>query len=139
MTLYAPGGSKVGAKEARDDISMIKFVVANTMQHVVDRALQVHGGLGMTDDTIIRLFLPPRAGGADLRRRRRGAQDVPGQADPEAVRERQVRKAKRGMPFEFRDLQGAVMLSVEEICRELLAKTATASRSRRKTLRSRTW
>ena len=47
---------QVGTKEARKDISMIKFVVANTMQRVVDRALQVHGGLGMTDDTIIAHF-----------------------------------------------------------------------------------
>jgi len=47
---------KVGTKEARKEISMIKFVVANTLQRVVDRALQVHGGLGMTDDTIIAHF-----------------------------------------------------------------------------------
>ena len=26
------------------------------MQRVVDRALQVHGGLGMTDDTILAFF-----------------------------------------------------------------------------------
>ena len=45
-----------GAKAARRDISLIKFVVANTMQHVVDRALQVHGGLGMTDDTVLAFF-----------------------------------------------------------------------------------
>jgi len=45
-----------GVKEARQDISLIKFVVANTMQRVIDRALQVHGGLGMTDDTIISFF-----------------------------------------------------------------------------------
>ncbi len=45
-----------GVKEARQDISLIKFVVANTMQKVIDRALQVHGGLGMTDDTIISFF-----------------------------------------------------------------------------------
>lgn len=47
---------QVGAKAARKEISMIKFVVANTMQRVIDRALQVHGGLGMTDDTIIAYF-----------------------------------------------------------------------------------
>jgi acyl-CoA dehydrogenase len=47
---------QVGTKAARKDISMIKFTVANTMQRVVDRALQVHGGLGMTDDTIIAYF-----------------------------------------------------------------------------------
>jgi len=47
---------EVGTKEARKEISMIKFTVANTMQRVVDRALQIHGGLGMTDDTIIAYF-----------------------------------------------------------------------------------
>ena len=47
---------QLGWKEARQDISMIKFVVAGAMQKVVDRALQVHGGLGMTDDTILAFF-----------------------------------------------------------------------------------
>ena len=57
MTLYAAWRiDTVGAKEARDDVSMIKYVVANTMQSVIDRALQVHGGLGMTDDTILAFF-----------------------------------------------------------------------------------
>ncbi len=57
MTLHAAWRiDQEGAKAARDDISMIKFVVANTMQRVVDRALQVHGGLGMTDDTILSFF-----------------------------------------------------------------------------------
>jgi alkylation response protein AidB-like acyl-CoA dehydrogenase len=46
----------VGAKAARDSISMIKYLVANTMNRVVDRALQVHGGLGMTDDTVLAYF-----------------------------------------------------------------------------------
>ena len=57
MTLHAAWKiDNLGAKEARDDIALIKFVVANTMQRVVDRALQVHGGLGMTDDTILAFF-----------------------------------------------------------------------------------
>ena len=47
---------KNGAAAARDSISTIKFVVANTMNKIVDRALQVHGGLGMTDDTILAFF-----------------------------------------------------------------------------------
>ncbi len=42
-----------GARAARQEISLIKFKVANVMQMVIDRALQVHGGLGMTDDTIL--------------------------------------------------------------------------------------
>ncbi|MDH3744976.1 MAG: acyl-CoA dehydrogenase family protein [Acidobacteriota bacterium] len=45
-----------GWKAARQDISMIKFLVAGTLQKVIDRALQVHGGLGMTDDTVLAFF-----------------------------------------------------------------------------------
>lgn len=57
MTLHAAWKiDRYGQKEARYDVSFIKFVVANTMQRVIDRALQVHGGLGMTDDTIIAFF-----------------------------------------------------------------------------------
>jgi acyl-CoA dehydrogenase len=41
----------VGAHAARDRISLIKFHVAGVLQRVLDRALQVHGSLGMTDYT----------------------------------------------------------------------------------------
>lgn len=52
----------LGVKKAREEISLIKFFVANILQKVVDRALQVHGGLGMTDDTILAfLFRHERA------------------------------------------------------------------------------
>lgn len=47
---------KHGWKEAREAISEIKFLVAGTMLRVLDRALQAHGGLGMTDDTPIAWF-----------------------------------------------------------------------------------
>lgn len=40
-----------GAYEARQEISIIKFTVARTLQRVLDRAIQALGGLGMTDDT----------------------------------------------------------------------------------------
>jgi acyl-CoA dehydrogenase len=40
-----------GAYAARDDISLIKFHVAGVMQSVLDRAIQVHGAMGMTDET----------------------------------------------------------------------------------------
>ncbi|HPK53360.1 MAG TPA: acyl-CoA dehydrogenase family protein [Smithellaceae bacterium] len=57
MTLQAAWKiEKMGQKDARVDISLIKFFVANVMQKVVDRALQVHGGMGMTDDTILAFF-----------------------------------------------------------------------------------
>jgi alkylation response protein AidB-like acyl-CoA dehydrogenase len=42
-----------GQKDARQDISLIKFYTAGVMQRVIDRALQLYGGLGMTDDTMI--------------------------------------------------------------------------------------
>jgi len=40
-----------GAPAARQEISIIKFTVARTLQRVLDRAIQALGGLGMTDDT----------------------------------------------------------------------------------------
>ena len=52
MTLHAAWKiDQLGAKEARNDISMIKFFVAKVMMDVIDRSLQVHGGLGMSDDS----------------------------------------------------------------------------------------
>src|SRR5437016_773603 len=41
----------VGKKEARQEISMIKVVAANVYMSVLDRAIQVHGALGVSDDT----------------------------------------------------------------------------------------
>ena len=40
-----------GKKAARREISMIKVVAANVVMDVLDRAIQVHGSLGMSDDT----------------------------------------------------------------------------------------
>lgn len=42
-----------GAYAARIDISLIKFYVAGVLQKVLDRAIQVHGALGMSDDTLL--------------------------------------------------------------------------------------
>lgn len=42
-----------GARAARDEIAAIKFTVANTMLRAVDLAIQVHGALGVTDDTVL--------------------------------------------------------------------------------------
>ena len=54
LTLHAAWKiDTVGAKAARDEISAIKFSVAGTMLKVVDTAIQVHGALGVTDDTIL--------------------------------------------------------------------------------------
>lgn len=42
-----------GAASAREDISLIKFFVAGILQKVLDRAIQVHGALGLTDTTLL--------------------------------------------------------------------------------------
>lgn len=40
-----------GPAAARDDVSLIKFQAAAVLQEVLDRAIQVHGALGLTDRT----------------------------------------------------------------------------------------
>jgi alkylation response protein AidB-like acyl-CoA dehydrogenase len=44
---------ELGAKAVKEDISTIKFFVADVLMKVVDRAIQVHGALGITDDTLL--------------------------------------------------------------------------------------
>ena len=44
---------KKGFSAARDQVSLIKFYVANVMLQLVDRAIQLHGALGITSDTIL--------------------------------------------------------------------------------------
>ena len=44
---------ELGAKAVREDISTIKFFVADVLMKVIDRAIQVHGALGITDDTLL--------------------------------------------------------------------------------------
>src|ERR1700686_1530632 len=46
----------VGKREARQEIAEIKVQAANMVMHVLDRAIQLHGALGMTDDTPIARF-----------------------------------------------------------------------------------
>jgi acyl-CoA dehydrogenase len=51
MTLYTAWKiEQMGDAAARVEISSIKFMVANTLHDVVDRALQVHGALGYSAD-----------------------------------------------------------------------------------------
>ena len=52
MTLHAAWTiDREGARAARVDISLIKFFGAKVLMDVLDRAIQVHGGLGVSDDT----------------------------------------------------------------------------------------
>jgi Acyl-CoA dehydrogenases len=42
-----------GSKAVKDEIAAIKFYVANVLSNVIDKAVQVHGALGITDDTLL--------------------------------------------------------------------------------------
>jgi acyl-CoA dehydrogenase len=47
--------------EARVEISLIKFYAARVLNEVLDRAIQVHGALGLTDDTpLARMYVNAR-------------------------------------------------------------------------------
>ena len=50
MTLDAAMAMDAGT-EARVEISLVKFCGAATLHNVIDRAIQVHGALGVTSDT----------------------------------------------------------------------------------------
>tara|TARA_R110002096_G_scaffold299503_1_gene493909 strand:- start:6048 stop:7262 length:1215 start_codon:yes stop_codon:yes gene_type:complete len=45
-----------GFYAAREEVSLIKFFVADIMMKVIDRAIQVHGALGITSDTILSYY-----------------------------------------------------------------------------------
>ena len=42
-----------GSKAAKNDISAIKFFVADILMKVLDRSIQTHGASGITDDTLL--------------------------------------------------------------------------------------
>jgi alkylation response protein AidB-like acyl-CoA dehydrogenase len=44
---------EAGSKAAKNEISAIKFFVADILMKVLDRAIQTHGALGLTDDTLL--------------------------------------------------------------------------------------
>jgi alkylation response protein AidB-like acyl-CoA dehydrogenase len=62
LTLQAAHRIDAG-DEARVEISLIKFYAARVLGEVIDRAIQVHGALGLTDDTpLAQMALHARAG-----------------------------------------------------------------------------
>ena len=44
---------KQGFERARDQVSVIKFFVSDIMLRLIDRAIQLHGALGVTSDTVL--------------------------------------------------------------------------------------
>jgi alkylation response protein AidB-like acyl-CoA dehydrogenase len=52
-----------GGDEARVEVSAIKFYAAGVLNAVIDRAVQVHGARGLTDETPLgHMFMMARAG-----------------------------------------------------------------------------
>jgi acyl-CoA dehydrogenase len=50
-----------GGDEARVEVSLIKFYAARVLNDVIDRAIQVHGALGLTDETpLARMYVQAR-------------------------------------------------------------------------------
>ena len=57
MTLHAAWRiDTAGAEAARDEIGLIKFFGAQVLHRVVDRAIQVHGAAGVTEDHPLSMF-----------------------------------------------------------------------------------
>jgi acyl-CoA dehydrogenase len=52
-----------GDSEARVEISLIKFFAARVLNDVIDRAIQVHGALGLTDRTPLATMATHARGG----------------------------------------------------------------------------
>lgn len=57
LTLYAAWKiDKFGVEESMTDISAIKVAAPNVLQKVVDMAIQIHGGAGLSNDTPLATF-----------------------------------------------------------------------------------
>ncbi len=67
MTLDAARAMDEG-DEARVEIALIKFWGARMLHNVIDRAIQVHGALGVTADTPLEFHVPRSTLCAHLRR-----------------------------------------------------------------------
>ena len=94
----------VGKKAARQEIAQIKVQVADMINDVVDRAIQVHGALGLSDDTPLAMLArsaralrfgdgPDEVHKVSIARRELGA--VPGD-ERHAGPRRDARGARRG-------------------------------------------
>ena len=71
--------------EARVEVSLIKFYAAQVLNDVIDRAIQVHGARGLTDETPLGGDVRAGPRRADLRRPGRGAPHGRRPPDPQGV------------------------------------------------------
>jgi len=80
----------VGNKEARAEIAMIKVVAPNVTLRVLDRAIQAHGGAGVSQDTFL------AAAWAMVRTLRLA--DGPDEVHVEAIARQELGKSKKSAP-----------------------------------------
>ncbi|ORA08442.1 acyl-CoA dehydrogenase, partial [Mycobacterium asiaticum DSM 44297] len=80
----------VGNKEARTEIAAIKVAAPNIALKIIDRAIQVHGGGGVTDD------FPLAMAWAHLRTLRLA--DGPDEVHKRAIASQELRKYRAGAP-----------------------------------------
>jgi alkylation response protein AidB-like acyl-CoA dehydrogenase len=79
--------------EARVDVSLIKFFAAQVLHDVIDRAIQVHGARGLTDET-------PLAGMYAMARAAR-IYDGPDEVHRMVVARRILKEFERGGTWRF--------------------------------------
>ena len=102
----------VGNKAARAEIAMIKVVAPNVALHVLDRAIQAHGGAGVSQDTFLAGSVGAGAHAAPRRRPRRSAHRKHRQTRTQEVFDAS-RNALNAMP----PLVLETLQSSERICR----------------------
>ncbi len=92
LTLHAAHKIDSG-EDPRVEISLIKFFGAKVLHDVIDRAIQVHGALGVTEDTPL----------AAMYRAARGARiyDGPDEVHRMVVARRVLQAFSQGVPWEF--------------------------------------
>jgi alkylation response protein AidB-like acyl-CoA dehydrogenase len=92
MTLDAARKIDAG-DEARVEISLIKFYAARVLNDVIDRAVQVHGALGLTDRTPLAAMLAAARAGRIY--------DGPDEVHRMVVSRRILKEAAAGNPWRF--------------------------------------
>jgi alkylation response protein AidB-like acyl-CoA dehydrogenase len=79
--------------EARVEISLVKFFAARVLNEVIDRAIQVHGGLGLTDRTPLAAMWAMARGGRIY--------DGPDEVHRMVVSRRILKDFAAGQPYRF--------------------------------------
>jgi acyl-CoA dehydrogenase len=92
MTLDAAHKIDAG-DEARVEVSAIKFFAARVLQDVIDRAVQVHGARGLTDETPLAEMLLQARGGRIY--------DGPDEVHRQVVARRVLRAFRDGDGWQF--------------------------------------